>query len=71
MGTLKIGQWAMALVVVWLAVLLILLLLWFEFGPGVRWWVAALYAVVIAVADFFTIRMSPFRPVGAKARRGP
>jgi membrane protein YdbS with pleckstrin-like domain len=65
MSTLTNRRWAIALLAVWLVVFLIFLLLWFVVGPG--WWATAMCAVVIAVAVFFTIRLSPFQPVSRNA----
>jgi hypothetical protein len=35
-----------------------------EPGPKNLWWTTALYAVVIALATFFTIKLSPYQAAG-------
>jgi hypothetical protein len=49
--------WTIAVLAVWLVAFFILLLVWFMFGPENRWWTTAIYAVVIGVATYVTLRM--------------
>jgi hypothetical protein len=46
---------------VWLVVLLVLSLVWFMIGPEDHWWAVAIYAAVIGVATFLTVKISPYQ----------
>ena len=59
MRTLTSGQSRIAMRAVWLGVILILTLAWFVIGPEDKWWAVAIYAAVIGVATFLTVRVSP------------
>jgi hypothetical protein len=59
MKALTNKQWTVAFLAIWLVAFLILWLAWEMSGRDFRWWTTAIYAGVIAVASFFSIRISP------------
>jgi hypothetical protein len=46
---------------VWLVVFLVLSLAWFMIGQEDQWWAVAIYAAVIGVATFLTVKISPYQ----------
>jgi membrane protein YdbS with pleckstrin-like domain len=61
MRTLTSDQSRIAMLAVWLVVFLILTLVWFMIGPQDQWWAVAIYAAVLGVATFLTIKISPYQ----------
>jgi hypothetical protein len=64
-------QSTIAILAAWLGVFIVLWLVWAVFGPENRWWTTAIYAVVIAAAGLFTIKMTQPKPAGGTADRHP
>jgi hypothetical protein len=61
MRTLTSDQSRIAMLAVWLVVFLVLSLVWFMIGQEYQWWAVAIYAAVIGVATFLTVKISPYQ----------
>jgi hypothetical protein len=61
MKTLTSGQSRIVMRAVWLGVILILTLAWFMIGPEDQWLAVAIYAGVVGVATFLTVKVSPYQ----------
>src|SRR5262245_40852236 len=58
-----------ALFAIWLVVLPILWVTWEMSEREFRWWVTAIYAGVIGVASFLSIKLFPYKPGNENSRQ--
>ena len=61
MRTLTSGQSRIAMHAVWLVVFLVLSLAWFMIGQEDQLWAVAIYAAVVGVATYLTVKISPYQ----------